>query len=252
METNKPAKIHAHKVAQANIARMQTLVTTSTAPLLGNHQHVFVVDDDPVVGRTMRTLLETAGFKVRSYSSAKQFLDDDEARHGCLIAKFCMPRMTGLELLEEVIQRCMELAVIITTGQGNVSLAVRAMRAGAIDFLEIPFKDEAVLASVRRALLIGTRAHARHTETRAARDVLALLTSREQDVLACLIRGRTNKITAYELAISARTVEIHRAHILLKMKTSSVSDLVRIALAAGSDLASSSSVKPQRSDRAYI
>jgi two-component system response regulator FixJ len=201
---------------------------------LGNGQ-VFIVDDDPVVGRYMRALLETAGFKVRCYSSAKHFLDDDEVRHGCLIAKFCMSDMTGLELQEEVIRRCMELAVIIITGQGNVSLAVRAMKAGAIDFLEKPFDDEAVLASVRRALLIGARARTCNTQTKAARGLLALLTPREQDVLNCLIKGRTNKITAYELAISPRTVEIHRARIMDKMKTSSLSDLVRVALAAGPD-----------------
>jgi two-component system response regulator FixJ len=129
----------------------------------------------------------------------------------------------------------MELAVIIITGQGNVSLAVRAMKAGAIDFLEKPFDDEAVLASVRRALLIGARARTSNTQTKAARGLLALLTPREQDVLNCLIKGRTNKITAYELAISPRTVEIHRARIMDKMKTSSLSDLVRVALAAGPD-----------------
>jgi two-component system, LuxR family, response regulator FixJ len=211
---------------------------------LDNRQQIFVVDDDPAVCRYMCGLLETADFKVRSYSSAKQFLKDDEVRHGCLIVKFCMPDMTGLELQEEVIRRRMELAVIITTGQGNVSLAVRAMKAGAIDFLEIPFDDEAVLASVRRALLIGTRAHTRNTEAKIARDLFVLLTPREQDVLAYLIKGRTNKITAYELAISPRTVEIHRARIMEKMKASSLSDLVRLALAAGPELTLFSSVEP--------
>jgi two-component system, LuxR family, response regulator FixJ len=193
------------------------------------------VNDDPIVGRYMHALLETAGFKVRCYNSAKHFLDDGEVRHGCLIAKCRMPDMTGLELQEEVIRRRMELAVIIIAGQGNVSLAVRAMKAGAIDFLEEPFDDEAVLASVRRALLIGARARTRNTKAKAARGLLALLTPREQDVLGCLVKGLTNKITAYELAISPRTVEIHRAHIMDKMKTSSLSDLVRVALAAGPD-----------------
>jgi two-component system, LuxR family, response regulator FixJ len=200
---------------------------------MSDEQLVFVVDDDADVCDSLQVLLEAADFKVRSFSSAKAFLDDEDARHGCLIADIRMPDMSGLELQEEIIRRRMELAVIVMTGHGDVPLAVRAMKAGAIDFLEKPFDDETMLASVRRALVAGSQARSRSAETRAARDLLATLTPRERSVLDKLVQGRSNKITAHDLGISPRTVEIHRAHIMDKMNARSLSDLVRISLAAG-------------------
>jgi two-component system response regulator FixJ len=203
--------------------------------IMPDGQQVFIVDDDADVRDSLRALLEAADFKVRSFSSAKQFLDDDTARRGCLIADIRMPDMSGLELQQEILRRQMELAVIVMTGHGDVPLAVRAMKAGAIDFLEKPFDDEAMLASVRRALVAGSRARSRGAETRAAKDLLALLTPRECSVLDRLVQGRPNKIIAHELGISPRTVEIHRAHIMGKMVARSLSDLVRVVMAAGPD-----------------
>jgi two-component system response regulator FixJ len=200
-------------------------------------QHVFVVDDDPGIRDSMHLLLEVAGFKVCNFGSARQFLADDRPKHGCLIADIRMPDMSGLDLQEEVIRRHMELPVIIMTGHGDVPLAVRAMKAGAIDFLEKPFNDETLLASVRRALDVGSQARSRSAETKAAKETLALLTPREHGVLEKLVKGRSNKVAAYELGISPRTVEIHRAHIMDKMDASSLSDLVRVVLAAGQDIA---------------
>jgi two-component system response regulator FixJ len=202
---------------------------------MSDEQLVFVVDDDGDVRDSLQVLLEAADFKVRSFGSAKAFLEDEDARHGCLIADIRMPDMSGLELQEEIIRRKMELAVIVMTGHGDVPLAVRAMKAGAIDFLEKPFDDETMLASVRRALVAGSQARSRSAETRAARELLATLTPRERSVLDKLVQGRSNKITAHELGISPRTVEIHRAHIMDKMEASSLSDLVRVVLMAGSD-----------------
>ena len=195
-------------------------------------EHVFVVDDDADIRDSMRLLLEVAGFKVRNFISAKQFLSDDGPKHGCLIADIRMPDMSGLELQEEVTRRHIDLPVIIMTGHGDVPLAVRAMKAGAIDFLEKPFDDEKMLASVRRALDIGSKARSRKAEATAAKNLLASLTPRERGVLDKLVQGRSNKVVAYELGISPRTVEIHRAHIMGKMEASSLSDLVRVVLAA--------------------
>jgi two-component system, LuxR family, response regulator FixJ len=195
-------------------------------------EHVFVVDDDADIRDSMQMLLEVAGFKVRNFISAKQFLADDSAKHGCLIADIRMPDMSGLELQEEVARRHLDLPVIIMTGHGDVPLAVRAMKAGAVDFLEKPFDDEKMLASVRRALDIGSKARSRNAEAKAAKTLLESLTPRERGVLDKLVQGRSNKVVAYELGISPRTVEIHRAHIMGKMDASSLSDLVRVVLAA--------------------
>ncbi|HEX4026540.1 MAG TPA: response regulator FixJ [Rhizomicrobium sp.] len=204
-----------------------------TAPGYGmSDEYVFVVDDDADIRDSMRLLLEVAGFKVRNYTSPRQFLDDDSPKHGCLIADIRMPDMSGLELQEEVAKRHLDLPVIIMTGHGDVPLAVRAMKAGAVDFLEKPFDDEKMLGSVRRALEIGSHARSRKAESRAAKNLLASLTPRERGVLDKLVQGRSNKVVAYELGISPRTVEIHRAHIMGKMDASSLSDLVRVVLAA--------------------
>jgi len=197
--------------------------------------HVFVVDDDADIRDSMRLLLEVAGFKVRSYNSAKHFLADDHPKHGCLIADIRMPDMSGLELQIEVTRRHIDLPVIIMTGHGDVPLAVQAMKAGAIDFIEKPFDDDLMLASVRRAMEVGSRARERSAESKAAQDLLSSLTPRERSVLDKLVQGRSNKVVAYELGISPRTVEIHRAHIMSKMEASSLSDLVRVVLAAEPD-----------------
>ena len=200
-----------------------------------NDDYVFVVDDDVDIRDSMRMLLEVAGFKVRSFNSAKHFLADDHPKHGCLVADIRMPDMSGLELQEEVTRRHIDLPVIIITGHGDVPLAVQAMKAGAIDFLEKPFSEDMILTSVRRALEIGSRARGRAAETRAAKDLLSALTPRERGVLDRLVQGRSNKVVAHELGISPRTVEIHRAHIMSKMEASSLSDLVRLVLTAEPD-----------------
>jgi len=203
--------------------------------MMNDDDHVFVVDDDADIRDSMRLLLEVAGFKVRSYTSARHFLVDDYPKQGCLIADIRMPDMSGLELQEEVVRRHIDLPVIIITGHGDVPLAVQAMKAGAIDFLEKPFDEDLMLASIRRALEIGSRARSRAAESKAAQDLLSALTPRERGVLDKLVQGRSNKIVAHELGISPRTVEIHRAHIMSKMEASSLSDLVRLVLAADPD-----------------
>ena len=197
--------------------------------------YVYVVDDDADILDSMRLLLEVAGFKVRCFTSARHFLADDHPKHGCLIADVRMPDMSGLDLQVEVTRRHIGLPVIIITGHGDVPLAVQAMKAGAIDFLEKPFDDDLMLASVRRAMELGSQARSRSAESQAAKELLSSLTPRERGVLDKLVQGRSNKIVAHELGISPRTVEIHRAHIMTKMEASSLSDLVRLVLAAEPD-----------------
>jgi two-component system response regulator FixJ len=196
-------------------------------------QRIYVVDDDPGIRDSTRMLLESAGFAVQLYASATRFLADQILKGGCLIADIRMPDMDGLELQEEIAGRGIDMPVIIITGHADVPLAVRAMKAGAIDFIEKPFDDERMLESVARALKAGQQSRSQTAEAKTAQDKLALLTTRERDVLDCLVKGRSNKVAAHELGISPRTIEIHRAHIMEKMKARSLSDLVRAALAAG-------------------
>jgi len=196
-----------------------------------NKAIVVVVDDDPAVRDSMRALLESAGYVVKDYASAKAFLKEPLPAGGCLVTDIRMPDMDGLELQEEITRRGMDIPVVIMTGHGDVPLAVRAMKAGALDFVEKPFDDEGMLASVQRALLIGHQERARQAEAKAAQELVALLTPRELNVLEKLVAGRSNKV-AYELGISPRTIEIHRANIMDKMHARSLSEVVRIALAA--------------------
>jgi two-component system response regulator FixJ len=191
------------------------------------------VDDDADFRDSIRMLLESAGFTVQNYASATQFLADHILKGGCLIADIRMPDMDGLELQKEIIKRGIELPVIIITGHGDVPQAVRAMKAGAIDFIEKPFNPEHVLSSVRRALKAGQQSRGQTAEFETARDKLALLTPRERSALICLVNGMSNKIAAHELGISPRTIEIYRARIMDKMKAKSLSDLVRDAVRAG-------------------
>jgi two-component system, LuxR family, response regulator FixJ len=199
-------------------------------------QTVFIVDDDAAVRDSIRVLLESAALKVRCFASAKIFLADAASSAlGCLIADIRMPDMSGLELQQELNARHIKLPVIVITGHGDVPLAVRAMKAGAIDFIEKPFDDEQMLASVRRALDVGQLTSSRSAESQAARALLEQLTPREKAVLDKLVTARSNKVAAHELGISPRTVEIHRAHIMDKTKAANLSDLVRLVLTADRD-----------------
>jgi two-component system response regulator FixJ len=195
-------------------------------------QPVYIVDDDSAVRDSLRMLLEAAGYVVRGFEAAQSFLSDADMSRGCLVVDVRMPGMGGLELQEELARQSISLPVIVITGHGDVPLAVRAMTAGAVDFIEKPFDDRRMLDSIARALEIGNQKRSRLGEAHAARDLLALLTSRERDVLVQLVKGQPNKIVAHELGISPRTVEIHRANIMDKLQARNLSDIVRTALAA--------------------
>jgi two-component system response regulator FixJ len=195
---------------------------------------ILIVDDDPAVRDSLRVLLESSGFAVREHDSAKSVLSDPALGSAlCLIADIRMPEMDGLQLQEELNRRNSGLPVIVVTGHGDVPLAVRAMKAGASDFLEKPFDEELLLGAVRRAKAASDQARVQNETADTAARLIAQLTPRELDVLKHLVAGRSNKVIAYELSISPRTVEIHRAHLMDKMEARSLSDLIRMALAAG-------------------
>lgn len=195
---------------------------------------VFIVDDDTAVRDSLRALLESAGLEVEDYDSATAFLAAAAPGQGvCLVADIRMPDMDGLSLQEELVRRNVGLPVIVVTGHGDVPLAVRAMKAGAIDFIEKPYDDEQLLASVGRARDMSVNQRAEASVVQEAAERIAALTPREREVLEHLVAGRPNKVIAHELGISPRTVEIHRAHLMEKMQARSLSDLVRLALTSG-------------------
>lgn len=195
---------------------------------------VFVVDDDAAVRGSLRALLEAVEFRVEDFSSADAFLDAcDPPRPGCLVVDVRMPGMDGIELQEELARRHIELPVIVITGHGDVPLAVRAMKAGAIDFIEKPFDDRVLIDSIRDALSFLRNLKSRTNFSHAATERVDGLTKRERQVLEHLVAGRPNKIIAHDLGISPRTVEVHRANLMEKLQTRSLSGLVRIALEAG-------------------
>ena len=200
---------------------------------------IFVVDDDEAVRDSLEALLESAGLTVEVYASGRQFLNEFTAPpSGCLLLDMRMPDISGLELQQELAARGATLPVIIITAYGDVPLAVKAMKAGAVDFIEKPFADEVILDSIRRALARG--AQVRWTEwpadDLAAR--IARLTPREREVLEPLVLGRLNKQIAHDLGISPRTIEIHRARVMEKMQARNLAQLVRMAIAIGIDLRS--------------
>jgi two-component system response regulator FixJ len=194
---------------------------------------IFIVDDDEAVRDSLGALLETEGFSVEAFASAKAFLAGFKPKEACcVIADIRMPDMDGLELQEEIIKRGWGLPVIIVTGHGDVPLAVRAMKAGAVDFIEKPFDDEVLRASIDRGVAqsrrsLGESALVQEVETR-----MAQLTAREREVMEHLVAGRPNKVIAHRMDISPRTVEVHRGRVMEKMQARSLSDLVRMALAA--------------------
>jgi two-component system response regulator FixJ len=194
---------------------------------------VHVIDDDEAVRESLGFLLGTAQLAVRTYESAVAFLRDmPSLEGGCIITDVRMPQMSGLELLHRLRALEINVPVIVITGHGDVPQAVEAMKAGAVEFLEKPFHDETVLAAVTAALSRDRAERAGAQERAAVTERLGGLSARERQVLEGLVAGNPNKTIAYDLGISPRTVEVYRANVMTKMKASSLSELVRMALVA--------------------
>ena len=194
---------------------------------------VHVIDDDEALRDSLTFLLRTARLDVLGYPSATAFLEAlPEANLSCVITDVRMPGMSGIDLLRRLRERKISVPVIVITGHGDIPLAVEAMRIGAIDFLEKPFDDEVLIASVKAALRQKEGEVKRHGERAGIEGRLAALSNRERDVLGGLVAGRANKQIAFDLGISPRTVEIYRANLMSKMQAGSLSDLVRMALIA--------------------
>jgi two-component system response regulator FixJ len=195
---------------------------------------VYIVDDDEAVRDSLSVLLESKGYAVRSFGSALEFLAAAPSLlRGCVIVDIRMPEMDGLELQARLRARALAFPMIVITGHADVPLAVRAMKAGAVDFIEKPFAPETILGSLDGALSPLALPGERDPATAAAAGKLALLSPRERQVLEGLLAGLPNKSIAYDLAISPRTVEVHRARVMDKTGVKSLSELVRLALAAG-------------------
>ena len=202
---------------------------TSIKPLL------FVVDDDDAVRDSLGALLSNKGYDVRSFDSGKRFLDEIDGldQAGCVLLDIRMPGLDGLKVLDRLKAKKVPLAVVMITGHADVSIAVRAMKAGASDFIEKPFTQNIILSSVGKALDSLNDADMSAAEKREIVDKLNNLTPRERDVMERLIDGLTNKEIARELDISPRTVEVYRAGVMDKMGARNLSSLVKMGLAAG-------------------
>ena len=195
---------------------------------------IYVIDDDEAVRHSLEFLLKSAGITTRVFDSAQAFLDFlPQVQSGCVITDVRMPEITGIELLQRLKTAKAELPVIVITGHGDISLAVEAMKAGAVDFLEKPFDDDQLLAAVRAALSYDADIGKRKAELADIHDKLAALSNRERQVLEGLVVGNANKTIAFDLGISPRTVEIYRANLMTKMAANSLSDLVRMAMISG-------------------
>jgi FixJ family two-component response regulator len=196
---------------------------------------VFVVDDEDAVRRALCRLIGAAGYRVQAFGSAAEFLRDRPSLDGaaCLVLDVQMPELGGLELQRELSAANASLPIIFLTGHGDIAMTVRAMKAGAIDFLAKPVDDVDLLQAVETAVRHAARAEAARAELDSIRNRLARLTPREREVLVLLLGGRLNKQAAYELGIAEKTIKVHRARVMEKMGAQSLVELARAADKAG-------------------
>lgn len=190
---------------------------------------VYIIDDDPAVRDAVGMLAESAGLAMQRYSDAAEFLAacSDECR-GCAVVDLRLPGLDGLDLQAELRRRGIELPLIFLTGYGDVSAAVQALKAGAVDFLEKPFDDAELLEAIQRAIAVDAEHRQRRSQDADAAERLALLTPREREVMERIAAGKANKVIALELGISERTVELHRSRVMHKLGVGSVAELVRL------------------------
>ena len=204
---------------------------------MSKQPNVFVVDDDQAMRNSLKWLIESVGMKVETYSTADDFIQNYyPGRAGCLLLDVRMPGMSGLELQEHFIKHQIKIPIIIITGHGDVPMAVRAMKSGAVDFIEKPFNDELLLESIRNALSMDVEQRAAQAERAEIATRLANLTPREHEVMEMVTAGKANKEIAQTLGVSAKTVEAHRSRVMEKMEANSLADLVKMAVAANIEI----------------
>ena len=190
---------------------------------------VFIVDDDEAVRRSLRRLIASAGMAVEDYATAEEYAGRyDPSRPGCLVLDVRMPGMSGLELQKMLQQKGMRIPVIIVSGHGDVPKAVQAMKGGAVDFIEKPFKGEVLLDRIRQAIELDGQVRRRQARRAEVQSRLALLTPREREVMELLATGTPAKQVAYQLGLSRKTVDVHRSHIMMKLQIDSLVELVRM------------------------
>lgn len=190
---------------------------------------VFIVDDDPAIRFAMQALMDSINLKHEIFASGDEFLEKvSEQRPGCLVLDIRMPGLGGLELQEELLRRDCALPIIFITGHGDVPMAVDAMQKGAVDFIQKPFRDQDLLNRVREALMADEERREQQQKNAVVAGRLSRLTNREREVFDLVVTGRPNKVIAYELGVSQRTVEIHRARVMEKMRAKSLADLVKM------------------------
>lgn len=201
---------------------------------MSDRKLVHIVDDEEAIRRSASFMLKTSGYAVETWANGVAFLK--EIRHiseGCILLDVRMPEMDGLEVQQALLERGVTMPVIVLTGHADVSIAVRAMKAGAVDFLEKPFEKAVLIGSIETAFARMAAAGGAVARSAEAEVVLAILTPREREVLEGLAQGLPNKTIAYDLGISPRTVEVHRANLMAKLDVRSLSDALRLAFAAG-------------------
>lgn len=198
--------------------------------MIGEEPIVFVVDDSPSVRRSLERLIKSVGLKAECFGSAQEYLKrGPHSGPSCMILDMRMPGLSGLELQEALAASSIRIPIIFLTGHANVPESVRAMKAGAVDFIEKPFDDTVLLEAVQKALAEDRGERAKEDELRTIRERMQLLTPREYQVFTLVIRGKLNKQIAYDLGTVEKTIKVHRAQVMKKMQADSVAALVRAA-----------------------
>jgi two-component system response regulator FixJ len=199
---------------------------------MADARFVYVVDDDPAIRRSLERLLESAGFRVTSFARPESFLGvADDLAMGCVMLDLRMPKMDGFEVLARLSQLNPDLPVIVITAQGDVQTAVRVMKTGAVDFIEKPYSDDALIAAIETALNTGA-ARGRADDMAGATLLIDSLSPREREVLEALVAGQPNKVIAFSLGISVRTVEVHRARMMDRLGVRQLGQAVRLSVLA--------------------
>lgn len=192
---------------------------------------VIIIDDDSSIRTAIARLLKSAGFRTRTFSSAKEFLENDFFPEDttCLVLDVKMPGMSGIDLQEELQRKALNLPIVFITGQGSIPMSVKAMKSGAVDFLEKPFEDHTLIQAISTAIEQGQLNAAEQVEIQDFKRRFQTLTNREREVFVYVVDGRLNKQTAFELGITEKTIKVHRSRVMEKMQASSLAELVRMA-----------------------